>query len=117
MGAAGPYLRSIGGNAEYSGGYAHWCPACEEVHAYQVPRWTFNGDLEKPSFTPSMLIRWGERIPDQEGKHEGMGGICHYFLTAGELAYCADSTHALAGKTVPLPKWPYAPGEYGGVEG
>lgn len=33
----------------------------------------------------------------------------------GNIEFLADCTHALAGKTVPLPDWPYAEGEYGGV--
>lgn len=83
--------------------HAHWCPACRSMHDYAVvapfrngARWTFNGDYERPTFTPSMRIEWG------------MGGdmpnkVCHYFVTDGQIAYCADSTHALAGKTVNLP--------------
>jgi hypothetical protein len=30
---------------------------------------------------------------------------CHSFVTDGNIAYCPDCTHALAGKTVPLPPW------------
>jgi hypothetical protein len=33
-------------------------------------------------------------------------GVCHYFLQDGALQYCGDSTHGLAGKTVPLPELP-----------
>ena len=32
--------------------------------------------------------------------------VCHYILTNGILNFCPDSTHALAGKLVPLPKLP-----------
>lgn len=81
-------------------GWAHWCPACEEAHVFAVDRafangacWTFNGNLDEPSFQPSMRIRVGPRV-------------CHYFLTKGQLAFCGDCTHALRGQTVPLPAFP-----------
>lgn len=44
-------------------GYSHWCPACESMHMFYVDqptrkgaKWSFNGDLTAPSFTPSMNI-------------------------------------------------------------
>lgn len=98
-------------------GFIHYCPACGEAHHYQTnnggdggPQWSFNGDVDKPTFAPSMLIRWGNKVPgqkdwkDEDGKPEG--GVCHYFLRAGMLEFCADSTHGLAGKSVPLPALP-----------
>lgn len=91
-------------------GWAHWCPACEDMHAYQVgveghPNWSFDGNVDAPSFSPSMLIRWGRKVPGYENGMDD-GGVCHYFLTAGKLSYCGDSTHALAGQTVDLPDLP-----------
>ena len=101
MGQAGEYLRRI------EGGYAHWCPACEEIHAIAVDRpqrngarWTFDGNLERPTFNPSVNISWG--WPD---KAETLAR-CHYVLHAGEIQFCADCTHQLAGQTVPLPALP-----------
>ena len=86
-----------------SNGVAHWCPACKEPHVYQTGpgrpvRWAFDGNLDKSSFTPSMKITtsW-KRRPDD---------VCHYFLTAGVLQFCGDSTHELAGKSIDLPDWP-----------
>lgn len=56
--------------------------------------WAFDGNLEAPTFSPSF-------------KHTmSRGDICHYNLTAGQLHFVADCTHALAGKTVPLPPLP-----------
>lgn len=60
------------------GGYMHWCPGCEEVHVLP-DRWTFNGDLDSPTFTPSFRHsglqtlkvngRWtGEWVLDSHGK-------------------------------------------------
>lgn len=35
------------------------CPACNCGHLFPQDRWKFNGDQEKPSFTPSMKITTG----------------------------------------------------------
>lgn len=76
-------------------GYTFWCPGCAMYHWYPVPRWTFNGNTEKPTFTPSLLNTWtfGEKNEPRR---------CHLFVTDGRIVYCGDCTHALAGKTVDL---------------
>jgi Family of unknown function (DUF6527) len=76
-----------------------WCRGCLTAH-HVDSRWTFNGDQEKPSFQPSILIT--ERRTDA-GKL--LHPRCHSFVTAGKIAYCEDSTHALRGKTVEVPDW------------
>jgi len=121
MALVGTKLRNIGPSGAYEvntagpiSAWAHWCPACAEVHVYNVVReggracWGFNGNFEKPSFSPSMLIRWGNKVPGYENNphFNGEGGICHYFLTDGRISYCGDSTHELSGQTVDLPDWP-----------
>lgn len=77
--------------------YVFFCPGCDHLHSYFVGsawgdrhNWHFNGDAEKPSFTPSLL----NTRPDHR---------CHLFLTEGKLHYCGDCTHSLAGKVVDLP--------------
>lgn len=97
-----------------TGAYLHWCPACEELH--QLPDgWAFDGNLEKPTFTPSfkhecmkrvmVAGKWtGEWVRDADGKT--VPAICHYVLTDGVLNFCGDCTHALAGMVVPLPALP-----------
>lgn len=95
-------------------GYFHWCPGCEETH--RLPdSWTFDGNLEKPTFRPSFKHEGRKRIW-KDGKWTGewerdasgntVPFICHYILTAGTLNFCSDSTHGLAGKSVPLPDLP-----------
>ena len=82
-------------------GYHFWCPGCKMGHAVYVDRpsavngarWTFNGDMEKPTFTPSLLVRF-----PRAGKIE----VCHSFVRLGQIMYLTDSTHELAGKTVDL---------------
>jgi hypothetical protein len=93
------------------GRYFHWCPGCKEMH--QLPdRWTFDGNLEKPTFQPSFKHtsrRYrGGYSPDGLGLGERYDFICHYILTAGILNFCADSMHELAGQAVPLPALPAA---------
>jgi hypothetical protein len=87
-------------------GYAHWCPACNELHtvltdAGQSPRWGFDNNLTAPTFTPSV------RISDSDGTR------CHYVLTSGVINYCPDSRHSLKGQAVPLPD---IPPEYGATD-
>lgn len=77
-----------------SGGRSGWvieCPGCGSIHHFD-DRWTFNGDLEKPTFKPSYLVHGSPVQPR-----------CHSFVTDGQIAYLSDSTHDLAGKTVDLP--------------
>ena len=74
--------------------------------------WSFNGNVERPTFTPSVKITGKQRITDglangnaaPTGK--ALDGCCHYILTDGVLNFCGDCTHALVGKSVPLPPLP-----------
>jgi hypothetical protein len=88
-------------------GYVHWCAACESGHFVQVhggvTRWGFNGDVERPTFTPSVKITYSG--PDA-GVDDAPPACCHYFITDGRIAYCPDSTHDLAGQTVDLTEIP-----------
>lgn len=89
-----------------------WCPGCDESHQVIIagPKaWNFNGDYEKPTFTPSYLINIKANPAANPKFRKGKyltGFCCHSFVTDGKIAYLADSTHALAGQTVPLPVWP-----------
>jgi Family of unknown function (DUF6527) len=85
---------------------AHWCPACERHHHIWIGRpqdWSFDGNLEAPTFSPSVKVTYDGRDAGQPG---APAACCHYFLHVGYLSFCADSTHKLAGKTVPLPDLP-----------
>lgn len=72
--------------------YLFYCPGCEEHHFFRVgagePSWQFNGDMLKPTVTPSIRVR-GE-------------GTCHLYIRNGKIQYLSDCTHGLAGQTVPL---------------
>lgn len=87
------------------GMFLHWCPACKKAHAINTdrahpPAWSFDGNLERPTFGPSVRFF----LPAQDGRPERT--LCHYFIAAGEIRFCADSAHALAGRNVPLPELP-----------
>lgn len=93
------------------GYYAHWCPGCEEAHGIHVekPRsngakWTFDGNVNAPTFSPSIHITSPEHTFEDGVKIEAT--CCHYFLKAGVLDFLGDCTHALKGTKVPLPELP-----------
>jgi len=60
---------------------------------------------------PSVKITYNGVDAGQMRDAEFGGGraphaCCHYFIKAGQIEFQGDSTHALAGKTVPLPPLP-----------
>jgi hypothetical protein len=83
---------------------------------HQLPdSWTFDSNLESPTFTPSFKHSGLQMIYANgkwtgEWKRDSAGNtipfICHYVLTAGILNFCGDCTHTSAGKAVPLPMLP-----------
>lgn len=92
------------------------CPGCEDNHQVHVGRWSWNGDLELVTLSPSLLVggvqwdaevypyfkRRSERHPDVA---VGDQITCHSFVTDGRIQFLSDSTHVLAGQTVDLPAW------------
>ena len=74
----------------------YWCPGCGRI---SLPisgekAWGFNGNLDKPTLTPSVLSQW-----DSPTKHN----VCHSFVTDGEVKFLNDCTHSLAGATREIP--------------
>ena len=86
-----------------------WCPGCDGAHGVHVgegpgPRWGYNGDAERPTFTPSILVRWpAHPNASEEFKEWRKERICHSFVTLGRIQFLADCTHHLAGQTVDIP--------------
>jgi hypothetical protein len=87
------------------------CPGCNGGHAFYVhsdggqPSWSFNGDMQQPTFTPSLLVNSGPPPgPDGLAPPGAPDRVCHLFLTDGVLHFLPDCTHALAGQSVPLPE-------------
>jgi hypothetical protein len=91
------------------------CPGCGEHHAPIEGQWGFNGDMERPTFTPSILVRSGHYAKNDGGEcwctfKERFGRepgfkckVCHSFVTDGKIQFLNDCTHALAGQMVDLP--------------
>lgn len=88
------------------------CPGCksagregyEGLHMLPVnsphidkPSWDWDGNLEFPTLTPSILTRGG---------HLGKNGVCHSFLKNGVFVFLTDCTHDLVGQNVLMPDLP-----------
>lgn len=92
-----------------------WCPGCESLHAVWIRgpnAWGFNGDYERPTFTPSVLVTYDGTDAGQprgEGEDRAPAARCHTFITNGVIDFLGDCSHALAGQKreiVPIPdKW------------
>jgi hypothetical protein len=107
-------------------GLLFYCGGCKMAHKVNIghgpgPRWGYNGNPEKPTFTPSVLVSWDqfepsatlpeirEKIGSGEIVQAKVRKVCHSFVTDGRIQYLSDCTHELAGQTIDLP--PFAWGE------
>jgi hypothetical protein len=81
-------------------GWAIKCPGCSDYHIFDK-RWTFNGDVNSPTFRASMLatVDWPQHHPET-GKPKS---ICHSFVTDGKIQFLSDCTHSMKNQTVDLP--------------
>lgn len=96
------------------GRYSFYCPGCKQSHIYFVnsphwtkdsPGWTFNGDMDRPTFEPSLLNTWGKYAkPDfvEDPDFPNSSGRCHLFVRNGIIEYCGDCTHELNGQGVEM---------------
>lgn len=122
-----------------------WCPGCLQPHRFRVALpdgtftggyvWSWDGNMDAPTFAPSMLCHrsvhlcadehlipcdgncahTGHRILDDgslatAGPHteDPAWGDCHSFLTGGVWNFLSDCAHPLSGHRVPmvdLPDW------------
>ena len=92
-----------------SGGYAHWCPACEEMHPLPVERgWVFeNGDLEHPTMKPSFKhTSYDPKMQGLDSPWKDNPYICHYNVVNGVLQFHNDCTHGLRSTNVTMPALP-----------
>lgn len=107
---------NFGGDDKQRVGLLFECPACGYSHPFYVatpktpsgepwptrdgkpwPIWTFNGDEERPTFSPSLLVHGAPEANPPTPR-------CHSFVRDGRIEFCTDSTHAMAGRTVDLPE-------------
>lgn len=84
-------------------GYSFWCEGCGERHAISTegpgPQWSFNGDMERPVFSPSVLVTGYSWVGDTD---EQVPIRCHTFVGCngaqpGEIVYLGDCSHELRG--------------------
>lgn len=73
-----------------------YCPGCEFPHAVIVGGsgpvvWQWNGDINNPTFSPSILVTGRIR--------------CHSFVKDGKIQFLGDCEHRLANQTVDLPEY------------
>jgi hypothetical protein len=105
-----------------NGGLMFWCAGCDTPHRVGVgggdgPQWTWNGDVDRPTFSPSVLVTWTTAVPPAttlenseqirrgEIVQQEVPQVCHSFVTDGRIQYLSDCTHAMAGQTIELADW------------
>jgi hypothetical protein len=95
--------------------YRFYCEGCKQNHTVNEG-WTFNGDYERPTITPSILVRSGHYMEGHAGdscwctynaEHPDQTdpfrcGVCHSFVTDGKIQYLSDCSHEFAGQTIDL---------------
>jgi len=97
-------VRQVGSN------YLINCPGCKQTHTVG-PSWQFNGDLENPTFSPSVLVKSGHYAShhkpgddcwcthnERTGRSTFKCTVCHSFIRDGQWQFLSDCTHELAGK-------------------
>lgn len=100
---------SLGSSFEY----IFYCEGCGNCHGFRTAswpqptgmteqqiewfksKWTFNGDLVKPTISPSLHIHDTDKNGNKITK-------CHSFVTDGKIQYLSDCNHKLAGQTIDL---------------
>jgi hypothetical protein len=94
---------------EISGTYKIKCPAGHNHYINtkspngQGAIWHFNGDLEKPTFTPSINETTGYYVDPSLEKTKSYSYHCHFVVTDGNIFFCIDCSHDLKNQTMELP--------------
>lgn len=92
-------IRQINQDINKIVGYTIFCPGCKRTDTvWTAPHdnqavWGTNGDVDKPTFTPSILV-W----PDEPKNR------CHSFVKDGKIQFLGDCFHKLKNQTVDLPE-------------
>jgi hypothetical protein len=92
-------MTTVDGDGTPTGEISYWlfCPGCKAAHRINNS-WDWDGNLETPTFNPSILSILDRPVPDR----------CHSFIRDGVWDFLSDSTHDLAGQQIPmvdLPDW------------
>lgn len=115
MSAISSKLRKWVDPATGNEGLNYWCQGCESLHGIRTKgpgAWGWNGDVEKPVFTPSVLTTTGRRVdPSYKPEPDDPPECCHTFVGCngaepGQVIFLGDCTHKLAGTVQPFPDLP-----------
>lgn len=100
-----------------TGQLTFWCPGCDAGHTITyggADTWTWDGNAERPTFSPSVLAFPHRTFIDEDlpmGDEPGqllhpsnrkMTPRCHSFVRDGRIEYLGDCEHAAAGTTVDM---------------
>lgn len=114
-------LRTIDDHGDTYEALVFWCPGCEAppdpndghrsggLHMLPVnttlksPSWDWDGNLEAPTLSPSILTRAKYYTGPDTPKREF---VCHSFLRAGVFEFLGDCTHQYVGQHVQIPDLP-----------
>ncbi|OFY87840.1 MAG: hypothetical protein A3F72_02925 [Bacteroidetes bacterium RIFCSPLOWO2_12_FULL_35_15] len=98
------------------GTYYFRCPAGHDhyintiVPNQQNAQWGFNGDVNNPTFTPSINEKAGRFVDvNVKGNEEWLSNPensyhCHFIITNGKIKFCGDCSHELKNLTIELPE-------------
>ncbi len=105
-------------------GLTFYCPACKRPHMVSLDMWTWDGNIETPAFSPSVLVTSGhfdsnfkqgdpcwctyneEHKEPDDSLNKFTCNRCHSFIIEGKIQYLPDCTHEYAGQTIELPDLP-----------
>ncbi len=77
--------------------YAFYCPGCKNAHIVRTsgprPCWEYNGNVDFPTFSPSIFVGPGTKFQ------------CHSFVKDGKIQFLGDCYHELKNQTVDIPEW------------
>ncbi len=88
---------------EYPTYWAVKCPVNGRINVPRDGRWTFDGNYERPTFSPSINETWGK--PGQtmeEFNADPNPNRNHVFIRDGHIEFLSDCTHSFAGSTVEI---------------
>lgn len=116
-------LRTVEQNGdERAINFAFFCPGCQEYHGFRTTgehAWEFDGNMDSPTVTPSILVRGIHNPPgepedwpkDEHGDYltdangiliDAQPYVCHLFIRRGRIMYARDTTHNLVGQMVDM---------------
>lgn len=112
-------LRSFDAHVEETGQVRNNKPVAVIAENKHKASWVWNGNVNAPTFLPSLHIKIGHYVPGQPqpplcetcndakaDQEETLCSVCHLFVDGGLIKFLDDCTHHLAGQTVKIPPLP-----------